>query len=280
MTLPYLEQPVWRIGPATVSLFQVLILAGYAAGYWLCLRRAARAGVAMDSMHRWIAFVALGAMLGAVLFKNMYLTPRPSLVALRFAGISSFGGIWGAVAASALYGGYRRQSLSEWLRQLNVLAYAFPVALLLGRVGCALAHDHPGIRGTGLLAVAYPGGPRYDLAAIEVLFLLPLSAVFLLLGRTAGDRPFAGWFLTVYGPFRIWLDRLHESAPQGWLGQNIDAWAGLLSLLCGVGLLLAPHRRRGAVATIEAKESRCWESPPTSRSRETAERQSPSTNRR
>jgi prolipoprotein diacylglyceryltransferase len=51
------------------------------------------------------------------------------------------------------------------LRLLDTAAFAVPFAAALGRLGCALAHEHPGRLSKSWLAVRYPGGARYDRAA-------------------------------------------------------------------------------------------------------------------
>jgi len=86
--------------------------------------------------------------------------------------------------------------------------------------------------------VRYPGGTRFDLAVIEVLFLaLVMLPLFAFLDR----RPRAGgfWlgaFLTVYGGFRLWLDTLHVDPPR-YGPFSVDQWAYGSVLLLGLTLL-------------------------------------------
>ena len=130
-----------------------------------------------------------------------------------------------------------------------------PFAWAIGRLGCALVHDHPGIRSAGLLAVAYPGGARYDLGVLEVFFHVLLAGCFLLFDRSR--RP-AGFyfaaFFCAYGPFRFLLDGLHVNPPR-YFGWTVDTYASVLATL--IGLLAVAAVRRGQPATTPTRETLC-----------------------
>src|SRR2546427_470013 len=84
--------------------------------------------------------------------------------------------------------------------------------------GCAWVHDHPGIRSMSWLSVRYPGGQRFDLGLLEMLFLALLAVCFLLLGRKPrAPGFFAGWTFVIYGSFRVGLDQSHANPPR-WMG--------------------------------------------------------------
>jgi phosphatidylglycerol:prolipoprotein diacylglycerol transferase len=101
---------------------------------------------------------------------------------------------------------------------------------MLGRLGCALAHDHRGLASTSWIAVRFPEGPRYDLGLVEFLFLIGMVIAFRILDRH--PRPvgfFFGLYGVVYGGFRIWLDTLHLQ-PLRFYGGAIGVAIGLLGL--------------------------------------------------
>jgi len=111
---------------------------------------------------------------------------------------------------------------------------------MLGRLGCALAHDHRGLPSTGFFAIRFPGGPRYDLGLIEFLFLILLAVSFRVFDRRS--RPagfFFGLFCLVYGGFRVFLDTLHIQPLRFW------DW-GLLALAGLIVMLLTVAGNRGA----------------------------------
>ena len=109
----------------------------------------------------------------------------PGILLRSNKGIGSFGGLGGGLLAGLVWMRRRRLDFqTRWLL-LDNITYALPVALAFGRLGCALAHDHRGLASAGWIAVRFPEGPRYDLGLIEFLFLIPLAALFLYLGRRA-----------------------------------------------------------------------------------------------
>lgn len=99
-------------------------------------------------------------------------------------GLASLGGLAGGLIGALLYFAARRMSAATALDYLDALAAVFPLGWLFGRLGCSIAHDHPGLASSGLFAVAYPDLPRFDLAYLEVFFL-----VLFLIPLFAGVRP-------------------------------------------------------------------------------------------
>jgi phosphatidylglycerol:prolipoprotein diacylglycerol transferase len=125
----------------------------------------------------------------------------------------------------------------------DLLAFSFPFGWIFGRAGCAIAHDHPGIRAYNWLSVNFPGGPRYDLGLLE--FLLTLAAIPLFLWLDRQPRPagfYLGLGLLITGPFRFFLDSLHEPGVPRFILTPDQAW-GLLATVAGV-LILAKALQR------------------------------------
>lgn len=124
-----------------------------------------------------------------------------------------------------------------------------PFAWVIGRLGCALAHEHIGLPSHSWLVVKFPGGSYYDLGLIEFLFLIVLSASFYWLDRK--PRPvgfFLGLYAFVHGAFRIRLDTLHL--------QPMRFYAGAAGCLIGMGAWIIMARTRGlSEAVIPAQLS-------------------------
>ena len=97
---------------------------------------------------------------------------------------------------------------------LDTAAYAFVFAMLIIRLGCALAHDHVGIRTSSWLGVRFPDGTRYDLAVLEVLCLARLAALVYIVGRfwTASEALLSGLIAAIYGSCRFAIDAFKENA--------------------------------------------------------------------
>jgi phosphatidylglycerol:prolipoprotein diacylglycerol transferase len=213
--IPYYPEPDFRIGPIELHAFGLMLVAAVLLGGYIMVKRACvlkMSGHLMFSVSQWA--IACG-LIGADLAKfAMDYTPviraHPSIVFTTSFGIRSIGGVAGGLMGALICCRLRRVSWFETFRMLDIMAFAMPFAFMVGRLGCALVHDHPGIPSTSWIAVQFPDGPRYDLGLVEFLFLIPMSALFYLLDRK--PRP-AGFFLALYGVLygglRIWLDTLH-----------------------------------------------------------------------
>jgi phosphatidylglycerol:prolipoprotein diacylglycerol transferase len=109
--------------------------------------------------------------------------------------------------------------------------------LAVGRLGCALQHDHPGVSSTHWLAVRFPDGPRFDLGLLEFLYVSVVAGLFAWLDRRPRpDGFYIGLFFAVYGPVRFAMDvlRVGEARYAGWTpGQYLS----ILATFAGVGVL-------------------------------------------
>jgi phosphatidylglycerol:prolipoprotein diacylglycerol transferase len=213
--IPYYPQPVIHLGPIGIHAFGILGALATLLAFWIILRRARRMGIAMEEMFQFMCVTYLCGLAGAFFASTIMADPNafvahPGRVFHVAVGIRSCGGLIGGLLSGLVWCAVRRLSLYETIRRFDVLVYAFPAAWMLGRLGCALAHDHRGLWTTSWIAVRFPEGQRYDLGLIEFLFLIGMTTVFWMLDRK--PRP-VGFFFTlytvVYGGFRIWLDTLH-----------------------------------------------------------------------
>lgn len=213
--IPYYPEPVFHIGPVAIEAFRLALVAAVLIGGWIMIRRACRfkmSGHLMFSVSRWaIAFGLVGAHVAKLTmdYTSMFLAD-PAVVFTTSRGIRSIGGLAGGLVGALICCKLRRVPWFETFRLLDIMAFAMPCAFAVGRLGCFLAHDHRGLPSTSRIAVQFPEGPRYDLGLIECLFLIAVSAVFLLLDRKWRRTGFfLGLYGIIYGGFRIWLDTLH-----------------------------------------------------------------------
>jgi phosphatidylglycerol:prolipoprotein diacylglycerol transferase len=145
----------------------------------------------------------------------------------------------------------------------------FPAAWAIGRLGCTLAHDHPGIHtsASNWLAFAYPDGPRWDLGFLEMLFSIALTIATALLWRK--PRPL-GTYISLtclaYAPVRFALDFLRLPAEaEGdarYAGLTPAQWASFVLLAVGLGALwlVRDERGRRKRAQVGGSDARCLES--------------------
>ncbi len=235
---PYIETGGWHLGAFAFAPFGALVAIGLASGYLVASWRARLNGIGRESFAKLSLWVIAAAFLGGHLAKFAYVTDgwrvilaQPSILLNIFQGQASFGSFIGGYLASLAFMLWNSVPYRDWFLYADAGCFAVPFGWSIGRVGCYLLHDHPGIRTSSFLGVQYPGGTRYDLGLLEVLFLIALGALFLFLDRKPRPRGFYYVaFLLCYGPFRFWLDTLHVDPPRygGW---TVDQIASTLMIV-------------------------------------------------
>jgi phosphatidylglycerol:prolipoprotein diacylglycerol transferase len=240
--LPYVEPPVLRLGGVAVPAFAPLVVAGALVGFELVVRRAPRYGIERSRAAVWAAWTLfLGFFVSHVFAEAAYHPERvraDPLVLLWFWGsMSSLGGMLGGTLAAAAFAWARRMPAREVWAFVDLISFAAPFGWTFGRLGCALAHDHPGIPSTHPLAVAFPDGPRFDLGLLELPLHVGLAVAFALLGRRS--RPvglYTGLYWSVYAPVRFGLDFLRVDETL-YLGLTPAQFACALAGVAGVSVL-------------------------------------------
>lgn len=149
--IPFFEQPVFRLGPLTIATFGVLVSAsvvvGLTVGRWRFQNMGLDAGIG-ERLGWW---VLLGGFAGAHLFSVLLYFPdkvlaNPLVLLKVWEDISSFGGIVGGTLGLWLFLRRHGKNLTSWERwqYVDAVAFVFPIALMVGRLACTMAHDHPG----------------------------------------------------------------------------------------------------------------------------------------
>jgi phosphatidylglycerol---prolipoprotein diacylglyceryl transferase len=240
--IPYIQQPVLHLGPLSIHAFGVLVVAGVLVGLAIFRRRAARAGLDLDLGSRLAAWVLVGGLLGALVVDRLLYGPGETLadplsLLAGWGGISSYGGILGGVAGAWLFFWRNPQGPDTW-RHLDAAAYAFPVGLLLGRIGCFLAFDHVGAPTDFFLGQTYLDGVvRHNMGLEEALYLIVVSAAMIAVGRTPRRPGFLVGFLAVaYAPGRFLLDFLRVSDERHG-GLIVSQYASIALMAAGLWIL-------------------------------------------
>lgn len=240
--IPWFPQPTLDLGPVSIHAFGALVALAVLVGSRLFERRAAREGLDAGFARRLTSWLLLGGFAGAHLFERLFYdlpeTLADPLSLLRFwEGLSSFGGFVGALIGVGLL--LRREPRPEgawpWL---DALAVVFPVAWILGRLGCFVAFDHPGLPTDLPFGQTYADGVvRHNLGLYEAVFAAGISVVMARLGRVP-RRPgeLVGWLAVLYAPGRFALDVLRV-AEDRLLGLVVSQYGSIVLFLVGLGLL-------------------------------------------
>jgi phosphatidylglycerol:prolipoprotein diacylglycerol transferase len=248
VVIPYFEQPVLHLGPVNLYAFGILVAVAMLAGIQGTLVRCRKLSLDTDLCADLLFTLLIAAFVSAHLFAVLAYFPReaaknPWMILKIWENISSFGGIIGALFGIWLFFRWKSPPLppgTAW-RYLDVIAFVFPFAWAIGRLGCTVAHDHPGTvtnfplgvslstpEARAYLTYFYRTAGRlkdlpeparlarmayHDLGWYEFLYtLLVLCPAFLVLDRKprpTGFYPLA--FLLLYLPVRFFLDFLRIS---------------------------------------------------------------------
>jgi phosphatidylglycerol:prolipoprotein diacylglycerol transferase len=252
LLIPYVEEPVLMLGPFRISAFALLVVMAVCVGFAIVSRHAERFGLERDLAERAVTWTIFWGFVGSrfvdlAAYQPQLLFERPFELLRIWTDMSSFGGIIGGIGAALVWMHRNRRSTDEALRFIDLLAFAFPFAWILGRAGCALRHDHLGRASDSWLAVAAPSGPRFDLGLLELLITIPIAAGFAVLARRARPKGlYAALFFASYGTARFWLDFLRTEDTR-YFGWTPAQYASLAAAGAGAfGLWAIARRARSA----------------------------------
>ncbi len=274
MLIPYFQIPSLPIaGTLAIHPFGVLVATGILSGAALTQRRGMRLGLTEDMLRQMIFWSVFTGFVVAHVLDVIVYQKHPSLVETLKAiadprsGLSSMGGFAGAVLGLWLWCRRNKQGV---LGYADSLAFGLALGWMFGRLGCFVAHDHPGDLTSSIFGVDYPcfrppcppssdgfavfTNPlhrRFDLGFAEAVVAAILSAFYLIMERF---RPRKGFYVaaiaTYYGPIRFLLDAVRvrpgevEGADPRWLGLTPGQYAAAGITLIGILLCIYVARRR------------------------------------
>lgn len=241
--IPYLDVPPLEIAGLRFHAFGLLAATAIVVGVLLVARRAPRFGVSSDDAFSLATSTVLAGLVGSHVFSELFYFPerivaRPWVLVDLTGSMSAFGGIAGGIAGALATMRWRSLDGRARLVFLDIVAFAFPFSWIFGRLGCSIAHDHPGIRSEHWLAVRFPDGARFDLGLLELFWTIPVVALWLVLDRKRRpDGFYVGLFFVLYGPFRFVMDFLRVDDAR-YLGWTPSQYVSIAMTIAG-GFLLA-----------------------------------------
>jgi phosphatidylglycerol:prolipoprotein diacylglycerol transferase len=216
LLLPYVELPDLHLFGLTIHPFGVFAAIGVYVGAVLTVRAGKLYGPGdTKSLSEVFTWALICGVLGAHLLhvfgyhREMLRTEGLLAVLKVWTGVSSMGGVLGGMAGIAIY---------SWRRGLKIRPYWDAIALgtapgwAIARLGCAVVHDHPGVKSQAWFAVNFPGGPRLDMGLIDFVVLAVLTAVLYLLARKRRpEGTLMGVLAIGYSVPRFFLDFLRAT---------------------------------------------------------------------
>jgi phosphatidylglycerol:prolipoprotein diacylglycerol transferase len=232
--------------------FGMLVALGALTGVRIATWRAEREGLHPRAVgelggYQLVVGFTLAHVIDAIFYHWDLVVAQPWFLLELWNGLSSFGGFVGAALGSWLWVRHRRASFRVFA---DPIAFAFPFGWLFGRLGCFVAHDHPGRVTDFPLAVADyhirggvpPWQTRHDLGLYEVFWCLAVIPLFLWLGRR---KRAPGFYLALlpllYAPVRFGLDFLRATdiaaADTRYAGLTPGHYGAIVLALAGLGMI-------------------------------------------
>jgi phosphatidylglycerol:prolipoprotein diacylglycerol transferase len=176
--IPYFEFPSLSLGPFTLQIFGIFAALGVLVGAKISMTAARQDGLDTRPIGDYAAWgvgagVVVGHLVHLLLYHPEELTSPWRLLAV-WEGLSSFGGLLGAVIAAIVYFRVHRIRLQDYA---DAFALGIAPGWGIARLGCFAIHDHPGVRTTFPLAVRFPDAPRHDLGLYDALALFAIAGV-------------------------------------------------------------------------------------------------------
>lgn len=272
--------PVIDLGPVELAWHGLTIALGLLVGLAVARRRAPRDGVDPDSIGGAVTVIALAGIAGS---RALYLLEHdPSALLRPGQWLASNGfSFYGAMIFAPLAVGVLIRSRGLPPRVLDTLAFAFPAAMAVGRLGDVINGEHHGpptdlpwgIRYTHPEAltpdpaVAYHAGGLYEV----LLALAMLAVIWPLAGRLRGPGDLLAAVVGLYASGRLLMFTWRSDSPDAVLGLDASQLISLLLMsVAAAWLILSARRRRlnrshgrGSQSQQTAdRQEHPWTSPP------------------
>ncbi len=214
--------------------------------------------MSVELLYDIALWMLVGGFIGArlvhiIAYEPSYFLAQPlEMFKIWHGGLSSFGGFFGAGIGFWLYAKKKKISQEQLYRIANELGFAAVFGWMVGRVGCAMIHDHWGVPCNCPFAIATPSGGRLDMAVLEITALIPLAIWLFVQRHSQKYTPrFLPIILTYYGLLRFVLDFFRATDLGGsdvrYFGLTPGQYSAIVVFGVGVYLTLSSRAKRSGV---------------------------------
>lgn len=265
--IPWFETPIIPLsGDIAIHGFGVMVALGFWIGTKLASMKAGRDGLNPELPNRlvgWlIAATFIGGHLGHAFFYDWeHYKANPIELLYFWDGLSSTGGLLTATAITYVF--FRFVEKKPFLPYGDTVAFGLMTGWIFGRLGCFVAHDHPGVETTfwlGVRGMCPPQGTDlsvacHDMGLYEAIWAMFGAALFHWLDRKPRHPGFfLGMLAVLYGPFRFGADFLRHPMSDERLAIGLTP-AQLFALgLVGLGITLLVTTRKGTPVRLREPE--------------------------
>lgn len=220
--IPYFEPLIIDIpnpftgGSFALHGFGMLVALGFVIGSNVAQRRARQTGLNPDVIYRLVSWLVVGTFVGGHVGYGLMYAPEeylkdPIQFLYFWQGLSSFGGFVVCVPLSIWF--FWKEKVEVW-KYLDALSYGMAVGWFFGRMGCFVAHDHPGSPTDfylGVYGICKGAGPTiacHDMGLYEALWSLAMFGVLMAMQAWKAWKPGIAVlvFGLTYGPVRYIMD--------------------------------------------------------------------------
>jgi len=238
----------FNIGPIPIQVWGFFVALGMLLTFIIIWKRGKSLGYDIERILDLSVWMVVSGLIGSRFFhvffyEPVYFLENPiDIVKFWQGGMSSFGGVAGAILAFFLFKRKNNFLREKLLAIVDLIAFSALYGWMLGRVGCVLIHDHLGRVYKSFLSIQTSAGPRLDMAALEIVGLIPLAIIFYL---SRNKKRQDGWYFYTlfiyYGILRFVLDFFRaidiEHADARYFGLTPGQYFGIVLMLIGIVLM-------------------------------------------
>ncbi len=251
--IPWFQFTTVHLGPVPIQVWGFFVALGMGIGLFLLKKEAKKRGWNVEEIFDIAFWILIGGIIGGrvahILFYDLghYIAQPIDVIKVWEGGMSSFGGMAGAVLGFLYMMKKKKKSKETMLQYADVFVWAGVYGWIVGRIGCLMIHDHLGKPCDCFLSIQTPTGPRLEMALLEILGLIPLAGYLFLTRkrvRKAGES--LGIVILYYGVLRFILDFFRATDLAGsdarYFGLTPAQYFAILFVMSGASLL---YKRKG-----------------------------------